>query len=83
MAAANVRRHGMGSPGPAPATLPRIPNEPTNVHTLLIHEAHLRSSFPVMGGHVMQDRKQELLIAFQRRMRVGVANVRRNEFPHF
>ena len=56
MAAANVRRHGMGSPGPAPVKSPRSPNDPTNVHVLMIHEAHLRSSFRVMGGHVTRKR---------------------------
>ena len=83
MAAANVRRHGMGSPGPAPATLPRNLNEPTNVHALIIHEAHLRSFSAVMGGQAKRKRAKRLLMAFQRRMRVGVANVSRNEFPHF
>jgi len=36
-----------------------------------------------MGGQMTRKLGKELLIAFQRRMRVGVANVRRNEFPHF
>jgi hypothetical protein len=36
-----------------------------------------------MGGQMTRKLGKELLIAFQRRMRVGVANVSRDEFPHF
>jgi hypothetical protein len=76
MAAANVRRHGMGIPGPGPATLPRNLNDPTNVHVLMIHEAHLRSFFPVMGGQAKRKRGKELVMAFQRRMGARVAIAR-------
>jgi hypothetical protein len=37
----------------------------------------------MMGVQVTRERGKDLLMAFQRRMGVGVANVRRNEFPHF
>jgi hypothetical protein len=37
----------------------------------------------MMGGHVTRERGKDLLMAFQRRIGVGVANVSRNEFPHF
>jgi hypothetical protein len=83
MAAANVRRHGMGSPGPALATLPRNLNEPTNVHALMIHEAHVHSFFPVMGGQAKRKRGKELLMAFQRRMGVRVTNAGHDDFRHF
>jgi hypothetical protein len=36
-----------------------------------------------MGGQMTRKLGKELLIAFQRRIGVGVANVSRNEFPHF
>jgi hypothetical protein len=83
MAAANVRRHGMGIPGPGPATLPRNLNDPTNVHVLMIHEAHLRSFFPVMGGQAKRKRGKELVMAFQRRMGVRVTNAGHDDFRHF
>jgi hypothetical protein len=83
MAAANVRRHGMGSPGPALATLPRNLNEPTNVHALMIHEAHVHSFFPVMGGQAKRKRGKELLMAFQRRFGARVAIARHDDFRHF
>jgi len=37
----------------------------------------------MMGGQVTRERGRDLLMAFQRRIGVGVANVSRNEFPHF
>ena len=66
----------MGSPGPASATLPRNLNDPTNVYVLMIHEAHLRSFFPVMGGQAKRKRGKELVMAFQRRMGARVAIAR-------
>jgi hypothetical protein len=83
MAAANVRRHGMGSPGPGPATLPRNLNDPTNVHAVMIHEAHLHPFFPVMGGQPKRKRGKELLMAFKRRMGVRVTNAGHDDFRHF
>jgi hypothetical protein len=37
----------------------------------------------MMGGQAKRERGKDLLMTFQRRMRVGVANVSRDEFPHF
>ena len=35
-----------------------------------------------MGGQVTREREKHVLMAFQRRIGAGIANVRRNEFPH-
>jgi hypothetical protein len=42
----------------------------------MIHEAHLHSFFPVMGGQAKRKLGKELLMAFQRRLGARVAIAR-------